>query len=229
MIYIIFPLRMKHTWKNLDISLSTTNMNPPVTGALSNKVKLKWKKRRRVFWLDVWTKLTSSRRLRSVQDANQWVTSVSNPWKMPEPAFCCRLPSAASDFGSAMTSNYVMTRKVPQTDSTDPHTLTSWGRILPYRPDLHSWRVVKTWGKYAASSLSSPPPLPFQLRKCHISLNWPQAEASDFAEPAWGGMMEEMRREQRAAAGQNNLTRVAFLQCVACSAFSCLGGHCSRI
>ena len=124
MIYIIFPLRMKHTWKNLDISLSTTNMNPPVTGALSNKVKLKWKKRRRVFWLDVWAKVTSSsRRLRSVQDANQWLTTgVSKTWKMPWPALLCRLPSATSDFGSAMTSNYVMTRKVPQTDSTDTHT-----------------------------------------------------------------------------------------------------------
>ena len=38
-------------------------------------------------------------------------------------------------------------------------------------------------------------------------------------------MVDEMKRRQRDAAGQNNLTREDFLQCdVACSAFSCLGG-----
>ena len=64
--------------------------------------------------------LTSIQR-RSVQDAKQWLTGVSQPTKMPLPAFLCRLPSATSNFGSTMTSNYVMTRKVPQTDSTDTH------------------------------------------------------------------------------------------------------------
>ena len=58
-----------------------------------------------------------------------------------------------------MTSNYVrMTRKVPQTDSTHPYT---FGEVefSCTGATFNSWRAVKTLGKYAASSLSSPTPL----------------------------------------------------------------------
>ena len=90
-----------------------------------------------MFWQDVWTAVTSSisRRQRNVQDANQWLTDVSKPEKMPLQAI---LPPA-SDFRSAMTSNYVrMTRKVPQTDSTDPRTLTPSVRLNSLVPARRS-------------------------------------------------------------------------------------------
>ena len=51
-----------------------------------------------VFWQDAWTAVTSSisRRQRNVQDANQWLTDVSKPEKMPLQAI---LPQAISSLG----------------------------------------------------------------------------------------------------------------------------------
>ena len=69
-------------------------------------------------------------------------TSDSRTWVSPRKCLCkqfCLKPSAASDFRSAMTSNYVrMTRKVPQTDSTDPRTLTPSVRLNSLVPARRS-------------------------------------------------------------------------------------------
>ena len=116
-----------------------------------------------------------------------------------------------------MTSNYVrMTRKVPQTDSTDPYT---FGEVefSCTGATFNSWRAVKTLGKYAASSLSSPTPLCLSSNQnaksaktdpsvlLQILLRQQQQEEED-------GMMETTMK-QKMEAGQNNLTRPGFLLC----------------
>ena len=117
-----------------------------------------------------------------------------------------------------MTSNYVrMTRKVPQTDSTDPRTLTPSVRLNSLVPARRSTLGARSKHKYAASSLSSPTPLCLSSNQnaksaktdpsmlLQILLRQQQEEEED-------GMMETTMK-QKMEAGQNNLTRPGFLLC----------------